>query len=171
MYKKLIKKIRKTKNHKNQKGVTFIEMLIYMGLLAILLVILTEMFVSILDLRLDAQTTSGVDHDGKFIMTRLAYDINRAESITTPTVSGESSNTLEIIIGGVTNTYSVSGSILELSNGLGTSGLNGSTTTISDLSFLRLGNSIKYSFTVTSEAIARSGAEIRTFESTAGLKL
>ena len=64
------------------RGFTLIELLVYMGIFSILLVVLTEMLVSILNLQLDSTATSSVDQDNRFIQQRLTYDIQRAKSFT-----------------------------------------------------------------------------------------
>ena len=146
-----------------------------MGILTILLVITMQMFSSIFDIQLESQATSSVAQDSKYIMGRFTYDLNRAESISTPSV-GSLSQTLALIIDGETFTYSLSGGGLILENN--TTGtidqLNSSETTVSNVSFLRLdGNgkdSVQMSFTLTSETIRRGGKEVESFQTTAGLR-
>ena len=146
-----------------------------MGILTILLVITMQMFSSIFDIQLESQATSSVAQDSKYIMGRFTYDLNRAESISTPSV-GSLSPTLALIIDGETFTYSLSGGGLILENN--TTGtidqLNSSETTVSNVSFLRLdGNgkdSVQMSFTLTSETIRRGGKEVESFQTTAGLR-
>jgi hypothetical protein len=157
------------------KGVTLVELLIYMGLLAILLVILTEMLVSILNVRLESEAVSSVEQDGRFIISRFAYDIARADSIASPATPGDAGNTLVLNISGDTYTYLVSGTDLQLTNPMGTMSLNGSETLISDMTFQRLGsvgkrNSIKLQFTVTSVTRKNSGQEVKVFGTTVGVR-
>ena len=159
----------------SKKGFSIIELLLYMGILTILLVITMQMFSSIFDIQLESQATSSVAQDSKYIMGRFTYDLNRAESISTPSV-GSLSPTLALIIDGETFTYSLSGGGLILENN--TTGtidqLNSSETTVSNVSFLRLdGNgkdSVQMSFTLTSETIRRGGKEVESFQTTAGLR-
>ena|SRR3990167_10382274 len=159
----------------SKKGFSIIELLLYMGILTILLVITMQMFSSIFDIQLESQATSSVAQDSKYIMGRFTYDLNRAESISTPSV-GSLSQTLALIIDGETFTYSLSGGGLILENN--TTGtidqLNSSETTVSNVSFLRLdGNgkdSVQMSFTLTSETIRRGGKEVESFQTTAGLR-
>src|SRR4030042_5852170 len=75
---------------KFQKGFTLVEILLYMGLLAILLVVLTEILVSILAVKIEFEATSSVEQDSRFLLSRLFYDINRASAITTPGSIGSS---------------------------------------------------------------------------------
>lgn len=161
---------------KSQKGVTLVELLLYMGLLAILLVIMTNLFVSIVELKLESDSTSAIEQDGRFIMSRIIYDINNADSITTPASPGASGGTLVLVNGSETLTYSLSGSNLQLNSSInGSANLNSSEATISGLSFQRLGpsggrNSIKINFTVTSVTQRKQGTESKNYSYTVGVR-
>jgi len=152
---------------KKNRGFTIVELLIYSGLLAILITILTRLFTATVDVQLSSEATGAVEEDSRYIYSRLAYDITRADSIVTPASPGESSNSLTITIGPVFNTYSVSGSNLML----GTDQLNSSGTIISNVSFYRLGNvngkdSIQIKFTITSTTQNVSGPDTKNMETT-----
>src|SRR3989344_9090196 len=71
------------------RGVTLIELLLYMGLLALFLLVLTDIFVAITSVRTETETTSAVEQDGRFIISRLAYDVSRADSISIPPQLGQ----------------------------------------------------------------------------------
>ncbi len=155
------------------RGFTLVELIIYMGLLVIFLLVLSNIFASILDVRTESESISAVEQDGRFIMARLSYDINRASAVSTPASLGGSGNSLTMVIGSVNYTYALSGSNLVLTNDLGTNNLNSSESTISSLSFQRLGNSggkdtVKIQFTVNSVAQRDKGVETKTFYITGG---
>lgn len=156
------------------KGFTLIELLIYMGLLSLFLVVLVDVLVAIMDVRLESGAVSSVEQDGRYILSRLSYDINSASSITMPTSLGASGSTLTIIISGSTYTYSVvSGNLQVVINGSETINLNSSETTVSSPTFQRIGNTggkdtIKLQFTVNSVTQRKSGSETRIFKTTAG---
>ena len=163
----MIKLIRKS------QGVSYIELLLYMGLLSIFLLLITNIFISILDVQAESQSTSSVEQGGRFLISRLSYDMNRADLVTTPTSLGQTTNSLSLNIGGVSYTYSLSGSNLQLVNNNGTDSLNDSETSISNISFQRLGNSggkdtIKIQFTITSRTVRSKGSETKTFQTTVG---
>lgn len=143
-----------------------------MGLLSILLVALTDMFTSVLNVQTESEATAAVSQDGRFILSRLSYDLNHASSVTTPAALGGSGSTLAVVIGGNTYTYAVSSGNLQLTNNLGTNNLNGSETIISGFTVQRLGvaskDSIRLSFTVTSRPLPDQGAESKTFTTTVG---
>lgn len=151
------------------------EMIIYMGLLAILLAVLTSIFLSTLDAQLESQTTSSVEEDGRFILTRLIYDISRAQSIATPVNVGNSGNTLQLSIDGINYSYSAESGNLQINKNGIIDQLNGSDTTVSNLTFQRLGNtggknSIKIGFTIVSKAQKTQGPETKNFQSTVTLR-
>lgn len=157
-----------------QNGFTLVEMLIYMGLLSIFLVTLTDIFVSVLDIKAESEATSSVEQDGRFIIERLSYDVSRASSVTQPASIGASGNTLSLVIGGVTYSYSISSNNLQLTNDLGINNLNSSESQIPSVTFQRIGNSggkdtIKVTFVVNSVTQRRgAGAETRTFQVAVG---
>ncbi len=141
-----------------KKGFTLVEMLIYMGLLTIFLAVIGTIFFSIIDLQLESQATSSVSESGRYLLSRISYDVHRAQSITTPASPGLSSPSLVLSIGGVTYTYAeVAGTpaFLQLTAGGLVDALTGSDAQISNFSATRVGNasgknSLKVSFTLES---------------------
>ena len=156
-----------------QTGFTLVELLVVMGITSLFLVVITNMFVAIGNVRNETETSSRVSMDGRFILARLTYDIQHATSVTTPAALGGTGTTLAIVIGGVTHTFSVTGGNLQVVNNLGTTVLNGNETTVSGFSVQRLGNTggkdtVKLTFTVTSVAQANGDQETKTYVTTVG---
>lgn len=154
-----------------KKGFTLVELLLYMGLLAIFLVITTQLFTAILDVQLGSVATSSVEGDSRYIFNRISFDITRAGSIVTPASIGSTTSSLTLTIGGVANTYSLNGTNLVLINDSGTNPLNSFDTSVTNLSFLRLGptngkDSIQIKFTITSLTQVPSGPETKNVEFT-----
>lgn len=150
-----------------------VELLIYMGLMSIMLAVVSQLFASIFDVKVESEATAVAEEDGRYILSRLIYDIGRASAVTTPASYGGSGSSLVLTIGGVANTYAISSGALNLTNGSGTNRLNGSQTTVSVLSFQKLGNSsanetVKVAFTVTSVAKEHGINEVRTYQTTIG---
>ena len=115
-------------------GFSVVEMLIYMGVSAIFLVTMTSLFVIIANLRLESESTSAVEQDGQYLLSRIAYDVARSNSITTPAV-GVQGNKL------ITNlfTYSLSAdNKLQITDSTGIEPLSAADTTISNLNFHHL---------------------------------
>lgn len=158
----------------SKKGFSLVEMLLYMGLLSILLVVMVDLFASSLDLQLESQSTTSVNRDARFLFSRLSYDINRAQSIVSPSLGAQGSS-LQLTIGGVNYTYAQNNGNLQLTNNNGTDNLNSYGTTISNLSFRTVGNvggkhSVRISFTLTSTTERVSGPETKNIETTIGLR-
>ena len=159
------------------KGFTLIEFLIYMGLFSILLVVTFQMFSSIFSVQLESESTSSVDSDGKYIMQRFTYDMNRASSITTPATQGTSSATLTLVVNSQNLTYSLNGNNLQLQNTTAgtTDQLNSTDTTVSNLSFIRLDGGgkdvVQMNFTLKSVVIREGNRhEVTNYSTSAGLR-
>jgi prepilin-type N-terminal cleavage/methylation domain-containing protein len=154
-----------------QRGVTLVEMLIVMALLSVFLLVIATIFTSTLDIQSQSSSYDAVMSDGRFIMARLDHDIALATAITTPASLGASGASLVMTIGGNTYTYALSSGNLQLTDNIGAANLNGSGTTVSSLTFQRIGNAggkdtIRYSFTLTSIAKSTTGTTSQTFTST-----
>jgi len=159
-----------------QAGFTLVEAMVVMGLLAIFMTVLTSLFVRAIDVQSKSEAYASTVSDARFIMARLDYDIARASNVTTPASLGSSSASLVMTISGTTYTYALSSGNLQLTDAGGADRLNSSGTTVSALTFQRLGNSggkesIRYSFTVTSTAHHVSGNDVRTYTSTTERRL
>lgn len=159
------------------KGFTLVELIMSMGLLTILIGVMTALFGAIIDTSLDSTATSGVDQDGKYIIARLTYDLQRSSEIVAPAVpSATTAPALTIKVDSIDYTYSLdSNGNFQLSNDYGDNVLNGSTTVVSDLSFQRIGvgdatDTVQMKFRLTSKVKETSGVETKAFQTTIGLK-
>ncbi len=163
---------------RSQKGFTIVELLLYMGIFSILLVILLQIFTSILSLHTESQTTSSVDQDSSAIINRLTYDIHSASSISAPGLGTSCTwptlPSCQLTLGGGT-TYTMSGNNLMLTAGGHTAGqLNSINTKITSITFTTLGNtaagskpSMQIQFTLQSVQLREGGtATSQTFETT-----
>lgn len=170
-----MKKIFNLKN--SQKGVTIIELILYMSILTVLLTILTSIFVSALDVQSESQATSSVEQDGNYILARLEYDIHRAISINIPATNGAISNNFQLAINGVNYTYSLdANNNLIIANNSESNNLNNYGSNVSDFSVQRLGNTggientLKINFTITSRTKRISGFETKNFQTNLSLR-
>ena len=158
----------------DQGGFTLVELLVYVGVLSLLLMALSNVFGIIVDTQLESRSIADVDQDGRYIIARLIYDTHQASTIITPSSPGSQSATLQISVNSINYTYSLNNGNLELTNNQGTDQLNSASTTVSGLSFTRIGNgdntdTIRANFTVTSTTQRNAGPEVRTFQTTFGL--
>lgn len=159
-----------TFHHKH--GFSLVEMILYIGLLAVILTATTNIFLMIVDLQLETESFSGVAQDGQYILSRLKYDLSQGKTVSSPALGGSSSS-LSVLVDEVPHKYS-----LQNDNLLATPGgqLNSYQTKISDLLFTHLGNgtgeedTVRINFTVTSRTMRRSGEEVESFQTTIGLR-
>lgn len=156
-------------------GFTVVELIIYMGLLTVLLTVITQMFLSVIDVQLESEATPSIQQDGRFIVARLSHDIKRAEDITYPISLGASGGSLQLTMNSVPYTYSVVSGNLQLNDNTNTDIINSYDSIISGLTFQRLGNAggdntIKITFTLTSRTVPKSGPKTQNFETTVGLR-
>ena len=144
---------------------TLIELLIYMGLFAVFITVLTNVFLSVLDSQLQSEATSAVQIDARYLLSRLVYDIHRASAVVTPAGNGQTSTSLGLTIGGSNSTYALSGNFLDL----GPDQLNSYATVVSPFSVTRLGNAsgkatLQISFTVSDQS------ETKNYQTTVDLR-
>ena len=157
------------------RGYTLVELLIFMGMLSILLVFLSQIFASIVDARLESESTSSVVQDGNFLLNRFMYDIARTSSVNLPNAVGVTDTTLNITIDGVNYVYALNAGNLELTVNSATSLLNSVNSSISNLTFQRIGNddgkdTIQLGYTVTSKIQRPVGPESESYQTTVGLR-
>ncbi len=147
---------------KFQKGITIVELLVYVGLLSIFMLVLVDVFVTILNNKLETESISTLNQDTRYIYSRLAYDIANADTASIP-----SSNSLNLVSNGVSYSYVSDGSGNLLLNG---SAINGLDTKVDSISFTKIANTVKISFTIRSLVALTSGEQMRTIETTVGLR-
>lgn len=148
-----------------KRAFTMIELLIYMGMMSILLVLFTNIFLAVLDVQLESESTSLVQVDARTVLSRLMYDVHRAAAIITPAADGQTGSVLTLNLGGSNITYSVSGGKLLL----GSDPLISYDTDISNFTVTRIGNptgrdTVRISFTLTSLE------ETRSYQTTVSLR-
>lgn len=163
---------------RREAGFTLTELLLYMGLLIILITILSQVFSSILDVQLESKSASSVELDGRYIITKLIYDMQKmqtdppvSDNIITPSAPGQTSATLNFTSNSINYIYSLNNDNLEITNDKGTNNLNSSDTTVSALQFERIGSgtntdTIRVNFTLTSKIKRNAGPETRSYTTT-----
>lgn len=163
-----------TRFSSSKKGFTLVEMLLYMGLVSIFLLVLTDLITATLDVRVESTAVSAVITDGEFIKNRMTYDFRRATALVLPATTGVSEATLRLTIAGATYDYALQGSNLTITVGGASEQLNSPSTAISNLSFTRIGNgvatdTVQVSYDSSSTSIVRGQtAETRTYAFTLG---
>jgi hypothetical protein len=159
-----------------KKGFTFIEILIYMGLLATFVAILGSLLFSILDVQLESVGSSDLDHDGQYLLARISYDIRRASSVSLPASPGQSASVFNFIASGVNYAYALDAGNLVVTSGGSTLNLNSFGTTVQTFSLTRLGNpsgkpSFRVSFDLESKAVSlHQKSQTRSYQTTINLR-
>lgn len=166
-----------------QRGITLIELLLYMGIFSLLLMVFVQLFGTIVNVSLESQATSAVAQDGRYMLNQITSTLHQANTITQPSGLGvaNAGSTLQFTTqDGVTYTYSLSSDPvgqkkLLLSDGVTTEQINSAGTTVSNLSFTRLETSgtsgestVTVSFMLTSTTREQKGYEQKTFTTTVG---
>jgi hypothetical protein len=157
------------------KGITIVELLIYLGLSTILLLILSQFFVSILDESFATQNYSAVQDDGRYIMARLRYQISSADSITLPVNLGETSTSLQLATGGITYNYFVRDEKFYYSVGTTEALMSSLDSKVTDVSFTKLGNVggkpvVNIAFTISAGIEGTAQYESQTYKGAGGLR-
>lgn len=151
----------------NRAGFTLIELLLYAGLFTILLVVLLQLFTSLISAQLESEATSTISQDGQYILARLGYDISKSDAVLQPATFGASQSAMTLTIASTSAQYTLSQGNLFL----GTDRLNSYAITVSNFYVTRLTNSnaqdsLTVSFVLTSNNILSSGTKTETFQTT-----
>jgi len=159
----------------SRKGFTLIELSLFMGLFSIILLVLTTIFAELVQKQLEIQSMSAVESDKSYILSRLEYDLGRADAITIPAGTGDTSAQLELDIDGNSYTYQLNGTALETDNNGDVQRLNNTRTEVSNLSFQRIENSggvptIAISMDIISVVQEASGKRSTTIDTTLGIR-
>lgn len=168
------KQISKYPNNK-MRGFTIVELLIYMGLMSIFLTVLLGIFTAALKTKLASQSTSAISQDSRYLLSKLSYDINNADSVTSPAL-GVTGSTLQLVASGSAITYAnVSGNMTRTAGGVPMN-LNGIDTQLDLVSFKNIGNpggkpTIQVVYTLRSKIIIQGGGtETQTINTTVGTR-
>ncbi len=127
-------------NLTGNKGFSLLELLIYVAILAVLVVIVANTFISLSRGSGQSQARSEVDSALKFAAELIKQDIKNASAITTP-ASGGSSSSLTLTRGGATIVYDVASGVLRRTVNAGApQNITGSNITVSSPTFTRVEN-------------------------------
>lgn len=162
--------------HRNdKKGFTLVEMVVYMGILSLLLVVFIDMFAQLVNKQLETESLSATQSDANYLLSRLSYDFGRAKSISLPTTPSSASAKLRLLIGSTNYDYYASSSSLIATSSATIMQLNSADTTISNLTFQRLGlgnawDVVQIKCDISSKSKKQSGYEVTHFSTTLGIR-
>ena len=91
-----------------KRGISLLELLIYIAILAGLMAIISDAFISLSKARGQAEARSEVNAAIRFATEKIRQDVKGASAVATP-ILGTASSTLNITVGGTSVVYSVSG--------------------------------------------------------------
>ncbi len=157
------------------RGFSIIELLLYTAILSSFLLMLTNVFVTMLEVQLESQASSVVVSDSRYLFARMAYDLGRASAIVEPVAIGAQSQSLIITVGGQTYTYAVVGDDLILTTASASGALNSFQSNVSNVSFRRYGNmngknSVRVFVRLTSRTLRQGEPEVRDFDTILGTR-
>ena len=156
------------------RGFSIVELLVYMALMSIFLVVLLDIFTTTLNSKLSSESTSTLNQDSRYILSKLSYDLNNADSVTSPLL-GSMAGSLQIVTGGVTSTYASSSGKLVLTTGGVGMNLNSLDTSIDNISFKNIGNAggkptVQVTYTLKSNIDLPGGNRTQSVNTTVGLR-
>lgn len=160
---------------KYNKGATILEIIIYIFLLLSLLLVLMDVFSSLMNLSSESTSNSEVVNDGKFISQRFYYQISQASAINIPANLGDTNTSLSLEVNGTSINYYLSGENIYQNDGTSIERVNNFGTKIPAFTVTRLGNSgskptLKINFTVESTISQSKGRESKNYSVTVGTR-
>ncbi|PIS09013.1 hypothetical protein COT75_04090 [Candidatus Beckwithbacteria bacterium CG10_big_fil_rev_8_21_14_0_10_34_10] len=143
-----IKKVNKNRA-KLKKGITLIELLIYVALLTIILGIITNFLYQVATFKVNNQVSSDLLQNSVLMINKMTRDIKEADEIIKP-FDDNFSNELQVEIDEETITYTIEDEILKR-NGTGLTDEKVRVFLDTNQGFRRIGNSIQIVFSLESE--------------------
>lgn len=119
---------------------TLTETILFMGIFAVLLVVIGDIFGQSISLYKETQSSTYIKQDSSYIASRILFDIKRTDEIVVPVENGIVSDELALLIDGATYTYRIQDNNLSIDGPNGSVIINSNMTTIDELSFVRYGN-------------------------------
>jgi prepilin-type N-terminal cleavage/methylation domain-containing protein len=125
----------------NQRGFTLLELILYIGILAIVMVVIVNIFVALSKGNGNVEARTDVDSNLRYALEKINQDVRAASSVTTPASAGATSSTLVMTVSGSTITYDVSSGQLRRQVNAGTPvTITPTTVTVAAPTFTRLHN-------------------------------
>ncbi len=151
-----------------KKGFTLIELLLYMALVSIFIVLVSNITLTTLELQARNTAITDIELDAQYLMLRLRYDILRADSVVSPANLGDNSDVLILNFSGQNYTYSTTNGIMQINTGTDIQNLNSNVISVEPV-FKRLGNLggdtyIEVNLRVSSDTPLPSGNRVLEFK-------
>lgn len=91
----------------SRKGFTIVEMLLYIGLFSTILLVTTQILISITDMYLESSATSSLENNATYLSQKLQYDLLRSTRIVEPANPTITGNRLVLQINGSDFVYEI----------------------------------------------------------------
>ena len=160
---------------KKTAGFSLVELIIYVGLSLVILTVITSLFISVLESQTRSQIGSVLEQDGKYIISKLSYEITQADDLVIPANLSQQSSQLQLTSSGQTVSFSLSGQTLSLSKNLNTYKLHSPEIEVSSFQVTRLGNvdgqqALTINLTLTSLNQTAGGPSTKDYQTTVSLR-
>ncbi len=126
----------------NNRGFSFLELIIYIAIFATFLMVIVNIFSIIVSSSAKEEARAEVRQNLKFAIEKITDEVYAASDITQPAADGTSSNVLALTVNGTPAQFDVSGGILQKTKGAATENITSDKVTVdvsSDI-FRRVGN-------------------------------
>lgn len=124
-----------------KNGFSLLELLVYIAILSILVVVVSNIFISISKSRGQSQAKTEVNSSVRLVTELIRQDIKNASVVSVPASAGSSGSSLTLTRGGVTIIYDVSSGVLRRKEGAATAiNITNSNISVDTLTFTRIEN-------------------------------
>lgn len=123
-----------------ERGVTLIELLIYVAIVSGILIVISDAFLAISATGRSIDAKTEVNSNMRFATQKIIGDIKSATSVSVPTVVGATASTLQLLVSGQTILYDVTNGQLRRSINGTPDAVTSSLVTVSTPTFTRLEN-------------------------------
>ena len=123
------------------RGVSLIELLIYIALLSVILLVISSAFISISKTGGVVDARTEVNSNARFAVNKIIQDVKSASAVSVPTIVGGTAVTLQLTVSGDTILYDVSaGQLRRKVNAGAAEPVTSNLVTVSTPTFTRLEN-------------------------------
>jgi len=123
-----------------RKGFTIVEMLLYIGLFSTVVLVTTQILISITDMYLESAATSSLEQNANFLSQKMQYDILRSTRIVEPASPAVPGSRLVLQIDGTDHIYEIQNQVLLLTANDETNQVSTNDVNVSGLAVRRVGN-------------------------------
>lgn len=135
--KNLLRNRRHTHSHFS-RGVSLLELLIYIAIVSVMMIVISSAFISITTSSRNVELRSGVNSSIRFAMDKIVKDIKGATTLNVPATMNATTSTLSLVVSGNTILYDVSSGSLRRSVGGTPYTITPNTVTVTGVEFKRL---------------------------------